>query len=249
MSTRPKLAYQTLSDRNLRRIFEGKKIPTENRRWAKSGAAAIRACNGPKSLRNNELHDMVVDTLANIHHLCHVLGEDFDACAHTARSHVGVEGVTVQEEFQQCERCGGKLSAGFCSDQTCPFSDHLQTCASSTGTGGECTCGGRITAEVHSDDHDHEVSFTANPWFTQATDNEIRELAQCDWGGDQPADQVALGLEDQNPDIAALMQHCQNNQDRRDPVGFECHVDKDSAVKWLKVHRPELLIALAIEAA
>jgi hypothetical protein len=27
-----------------------------------------------------------------------------------------------------CRRCGGTLEGGVCSDETCPFSDHLQTC-------------------------------------------------------------------------------------------------------------------------
>src|SRR5437879_738008 len=61
-----------------------------------------------------------------------------------------------------------------------------------------------IEAEVHSDDGVHEVTFDAALWFAQATDDEIRDLAKCGWGGDYPADAVALFFEDSDPGDGAV---------------------------------------------
>lgn len=44
----------------------------------------------------------------------------------------------------------------------------------------------KIKAEVHTDDHIYEVNFDAEPWFAQASDKEILEVAECGWGGDYP---------------------------------------------------------------
>lgn len=54
-----------------------------------------------------------------------------------------------------------------------------------------------ITAEVHSDDYAFEISFAANHWFDSATPDQICKLAKLGWGGDYPADCVAL--ESKNP--------------------------------------------------
>jgi hypothetical protein len=49
--------------------------------------------------------------------------------------------------FKECKRCGSKLRGGFCSDETCPFSDHIQTCAQvNAPSSGTCTCHTRIIA-------------------------------------------------------------------------------------------------------
>lgn len=49
----------------------------------------------------------------------------------------------------ECKRCGTQLFEGLCTDLTCPFSDHLQTCEAGWAghykhTGGACTCGVKV---------------------------------------------------------------------------------------------------------
>jgi hypothetical protein len=97
-----------------------------------------------------------------------------------------------------------------------------------------------ISAEVHSDDHLHEVTFNALPWFEAANDNDIFALYQIGWGGEAEADEVALALESREPDIAALYQHTLATKHFKDPVGYECNVDAEDAMTWLQNHRPEL---------
>lgn len=97
-----------------------------------------------------------------------------------------------------------------------------------------------IKAEVHSDDRRFEIEFDAEPWFVQANDDDVLDLADCGWGGGYPSDYVALHLEDENHEIGDLMTYCRATQGRRDSVGFECHVDEESALVWLAASRPEL---------
>lgn len=101
-----------------------------------------------------------------------------------------------------------------------------------------------ITAEVHSDDYAFEVSFVANRWFASASPDQICKLAKAGWGGDEPADRVALESAAFNEEIKALYTYLdlkKSVQLDRETVGFEVHVDEDSAREWLRVHRPYIL--------
>lgn len=105
-----------------------------------------------------------------------------------------------------------------------------------------------ITAETHSDDYRVEVPFDAEPWFAQASDAAIVALAACGWGGDFPADAVAQGMSDVDPEVAALFDYLESVNAHRgpdtDPCGFECHVHDDAALAWLKTMRPALYATL-----
>jgi len=94
-----------------------------------------------------------------------------------------------------------------------------------------------IEAEVHSDDHVYEVTFNALTWFKEASEQEVVNLARIGWGGNYEADAVAQYLEDENREIEVLMDYCR----KPNACGFECHVDEEQAVAWLKVNRPEIL--------
>ncbi len=93
-----------------------------------------------------------------------------------------------------------------------------------------------VTAEVHDDEHVYEIpSFDCTPWFEQADDQDILDLAACGWGGDYPADHVALFFEydEDYPEIMEMFRYKR--------AGFECYVDSTSALTWLGVHRPHLV--------
>jgi hypothetical protein len=97
-----------------------------------------------------------------------------------------------------------------------------------------------IRAETHSDDRRIEIAFDATAWFEQATDAEIVALADAGWGGDYEADAVAEHFEQTATkglfDYLAIAQPMPNG----DTVGFECHVEEDQALAWLKAVRPSL---------
>lgn len=94
-----------------------------------------------------------------------------------------------------------------------------------------------IRAEVHSDDRVIEAQFNALPWFEQASDEEIKALAKCDWGGDYPADEVAQHMADLDPNVRKVFDYVA----LRVSEGFECHVNEDDARAWLTAYRPGLL--------
>lgn len=96
-----------------------------------------------------------------------------------------------------------------------------------------------INAECHSDDRIVECKFDAAPWFAKATDAQIIALAKCGWGGDYPADDVALWMQDQDAEIVRMFDHINNMQrsGMKDAPGFECHVDPGEALQWLRQHR------------
>lgn len=113
-------------------------------------------------------------------------------------------------------------------------------------------CKPRVEAEAYSDDRAFEIKFNAADWFETATDGEIVALAACDWGGDYAADAVAVDLADTNKDLAAMFSYLERIQDRpdkKDAHGFECRVDGDSALAWLRLHRPELASRMKLETA
>jgi len=97
-----------------------------------------------------------------------------------------------------------------------------------------------IPARAKSDDHIYDIPFDAEKWFAQANDKEVRDLAECGWGGDYPADEVAMfmaGHDDQLPDLFKYLEKIANIKSKKDVSGFECHVDEDKAMEWLKHHK------------
>jgi len=75
----------------------------------------------------------------------------------------------------------------------------------------------------------------------QATDEEIIELAKCEWGGDYPADDVARFCDEQ-PGVSKVFEWAEDSE-----IGFECHVDKAAAMKWLRENKPALAAKIEVE--
>ena len=94
-----------------------------------------------------------------------------------------------------------------------------------------------IHAEVHSDNHVAEANFDAAGWFKQATDQQITDLAECGWGGDYPADVVARSSGSRKvKKVFAYLDTVRGTE-----IGFECHVNKDDARRWIARNRPWLM--------
>lgn len=90
-----------------------------------------------------------------------------------------------------------------------------------------------IRAEIRSDDYAATAKFDATPWFEQATDEAIEQLADCNYGGDYAADAVAEWSAKLFDDVAAVFAYL-----RLSRCGFECYVDGDGAEAWIAVNRP-----------
>lgn len=97
-----------------------------------------------------------------------------------------------------------------------------------------------INANCRSDDGALSVDFDAEPYFLQASSDDIRDLVACDWGGDYPADNVALFFEGkpEHSELSVVVTRA---------VGFECRVNSADAMEWIKDNRPELLAEISVE--
>lgn len=91
----------------------------------------------------------------------------------------------------------------------------------------------RVSAEVHDDERRLEVDFDATEWFEQASDLELVKLQAIDWSGDYQADAVAEYFDGKNDDISRFFK-------RKQELGFECSVDADEAMEWLRINRVAL---------
>lgn len=91
----------------------------------------------------------------------------------------------------------------------------------------------KVHASTHDDDYKFEIKkFHCTAWFEQASDEEIKALIDCDFGGDYGADAVAEFYDGIIPEITEMF--------RFKDKGFECHVNAEEAWAWIKVHRPHL---------
>lgn len=106
-----------------------------------------------------------------------------------------------------------------------------------------------IAAECHTDDRVYEVNFDARPWFEQASEEEILDLARCGWGGNYPSDQVAIDSAEWSDEVSEMFRYIyrKNSKGLGDTIGFECHVESKDAYKWLEANRPGLVAAVRTE--
>jgi hypothetical protein len=98
-----------------------------------------------------------------------------------------------------------------------------------------------VHAECHSDDRIYSAEFNAVPWFEQADDGEILELAEDDWGDSYAADRVGMFMADSVPNVQKIFDYPEHySQAQMKHIGWVCTVNKEHALKWLKAHRPLL---------
>jgi hypothetical protein len=103
-----------------------------------------------------------------------------------------------------------------------------------------------VSATIHSDDHHSVAAFQANRWFSDASDDEVKELAAVNWGADLEADDVAYFMEPLDLEVELVLDYSRTGKQLSgDPMGFEVLVDRTEALAWLAVHRPELFKELS----
>lgn len=99
-----------------------------------------------------------------------------------------------------------------------------------------------VHAEVHSDDRRAEASFDIRPILLQIEYGHLLDLARCDWGGGQPADDIALMAGKYDASVRNVMEYVS-----RAPGGFECTINGERALEWLKEKRPDAWAWLVTE--
>jgi hypothetical protein len=77
-------------------------------------------------------------------------------------------------------------------------------------------------------------TLTPPEGFESATDAQIRALAECGWGGDYPADEVAGAMRTiREVDALFVLVELRG-------AGYECYVEPGGALAWVAEHRPHL---------
>jgi hypothetical protein len=97
-----------------------------------------------------------------------------------------------------------------------------------------------IRAEVQTDDDRLSALFDATPFFERATFAQLAALRDSDWGGDGPADAVALFMLERDDAVTDLFRYLALDPVTDDdfPVGFECYVSETDVARWVKRNRP-----------
>lgn len=104
-----------------------------------------------------------------------------------------------------------------------------------------------IRAEAHCDNHAVEVKFNAIRWFEQATGPNILALCECGWGGDYPADAVAEFMAEHDTALESMFEYIfAYNKSHKDHIGYECHINSEDALKWLKDRMPDLALDMIV---
>jgi hypothetical protein len=98
----------------------------------------------------------------------------------------------------------------------------------------------QVPAECHSDDHYVECKFDAAPYLKKANQKTILALAWCGWGGDYPADNVALQEAISNREVEYMLKYIETRNKGKEQIGFECHINPTAAETWLKKNKPKL---------
>lgn len=102
----------------------------------------------------------------------------------------------------------------------------------------------RAAARAWTDDGAFVCEFDAALWLAQAQEKDIEDLAECGWRGDYPADEVARFMSDHDDGLHAMFEHIGLLAGTLSETGFECSVDSEAALRWLKWRRPDVYLKL-----
>ena len=102
-----------------------------------------------------------------------------------------------------------------------------------------------ISAIADTDDFAIILEFDATSFFEQASDEDLIALAECDWGHDYPADEVAHFMEASGDEqFGKFFTYINIKNEFRgdsDMTGFEVKVNRGEAIDWLTTFRPTVL--------
>ena len=104
-----------------------------------------------------------------------------------------------------------------------------------------------IPAECHDDNRIAQCPFDALLWAEHASDSEMMDLASCGYRNDYPADEVAIFMADFNDEIAFMFKYIEKHNDEvGDNIGFECSVEREPFLEWVKINRPDVFTTILV---
>lgn len=104
--------------------------------------------------------------------------------------------------------------------------------------------GPAVSAKFWTDDHVFEVTFQANAFLQQASDEALSNILNAGCSGDYSTDEVAQFLADEglSPELSEAFDYlAARNKSSRDTVGFEVALEVEDFYRWLDAHRTVVL--------
>lgn len=110
-----------------------------------------------------------------------------------------------------------------------------------------------VKAKFWTDDRVFEVEFDARPYLVNAPDKALTAILEVGFVGDQSTDWVAEYVAEKglNVELSEAFTYlgAMRKAKRKDPIGFECEVDREGYLLWMHSHRRPLLARMLCERA
>ena len=151
---------------------------------------------------------------------------------------------------ETCKRCSGDLKGGFCEDETCPYSDYMQSVEEDAFYEGRVPDAQRrheITLSVTSDDGElSEEGDAALYFYTCLSDGTLPDvLTQLEGEGlscDAGVDSIFEWMTGENAAFDAVLNYCiAGKAAGKENSGYQATLDEDELCNWLKAHAPAML--------
>ncbi len=98
-----------------------------------------------------------------------------------------------------------------------------------------------VKAKIKTDDHVFDLVVDITDWLNQASEKEILDVVNCEFGHDYPTDSIAFFLLDKNDDVDEMFTYLEIMSKRtHDNVGFEVDVNQEEMLEWLRENKPEI---------
>jgi hypothetical protein len=105
-----------------------------------------------------------------------------------------------------------------------------------------------IAADLFSDCGGKRVKFDATSWFQMATSEQILNLYECGGSHDYASDDVAHWMAENGDSTVEnffeFLRYVTHQPFSGDTNGFECDINMNEALQWIKFNRPEIYLHL-----
>jgi hypothetical protein len=104
----------------------------------------------------------------------------------------------------------------------------------------------RVSAVTYSDDRVFQAEFDAARALAACDDACLQALADCGWGGDYAADDIARDAGAYDAQVKRVFDYLdlRPTAANGDTIGFECRLNERDVKAWITAERPHLLGAL-----
>ena len=101
-------------------------------------------------------------------------------------------------------------------------------------------------ATLYSINSSQTLKFSILEWLNQASDEDILDVALIDFSCGVPTDFIAYYYENTNLEVETFLKEAQEGTPENIAMGFECRVNKEEALEWIKINRNHIFVKLNV---